>query len=158
MQQEPQKSPQSTSFQAGSSKMKLAVTSKDSAPFVQGRREFFKYRDLGVTAASNGAMRADVQFATQGMSKPTGWHFHICETQFVYVLSGWIQLEFEDGTERRIEAGGSLFIPPGFKHNEVCTSDTFEVVEVSVPAKLETVACDPPEGWLNRVGQTAESL
>lgn len=126
--------------------MRLVTASKESAPFVPGRRDFFQYRDLGVTAASNGKMRADVQFAKNGMSRPTGWHFHICELQFVYVLSGWIELDFEDGTRRRIEAGGSMFIPPGFKHNEIATAENFEVMEVSVPARLQTVSCDAPEG------------
>ncbi|WP_159591267.1 cupin domain-containing protein [Hydrogenophaga sp. BPS33] len=127
--------------------MKFVVASKESAPFKEGRRKFFKYRDLGVTAASNGSMRADVQFATQGMSKPTGWHYHECEQQLVYVLQGWIELQFEDGTTQKIEEGGSLFIPPGFRHNEIHTSDFFEIIEVSVPAAIGTVPCDPPPGW-----------
>ncbi|MDP3604562.1 MAG: cupin domain-containing protein [Polaromonas sp.] len=129
------------------SDMRFVVASKESAPFKEGRRPFFKYRDLGVTSASNGSMRADVQFATQGMSKPTGWHYHECEQQFVYVLQGWIELQFEDGSTHKIEAGGSLFIPPGFRHNEIHTSDHFEIIEVSVPAAIGTVPCDPPPGW-----------
>jgi quercetin dioxygenase-like cupin family protein len=128
--------------------MQLAVASKDSAPFVTGRREFFMYRDLGVAAATNGGMRAQVQHATRGMSKPTGWHYHVCEYQFNYMLSGWVDLEFEDGTTRRMEAGTSFFIPPGFKHNEIRTSESFEVIEITLPADMGTVACDVPDSWI----------
>jgi hypothetical protein len=69
---------------------------------VAGRRSFFKYRDLGVTAASSGKIRAQVTIGADGMTQPTGWHYHVCEGQFL---------------------------------------------EISVPADMGTVACDPPEGW-----------
>src|SRR6266576_1151285 len=38
--------------------MKLAVTSAKAPQFVKGRRDFFKYRDHGVTKATDGWMRA----------------------------------------------------------------------------------------------------
>jgi quercetin dioxygenase-like cupin family protein len=123
---------------------KQAWASKANAKYVQGRRAFFKYRELGVTEASNGRMRAQVTSATQGMSRPTGWHYHVCESQLVYMLSGWVDLEFEDGETIRLEAGDSLYIPGGLRHNETRTSDGFELLEVSVPADMGTVTCDPP--------------
>jgi quercetin dioxygenase-like cupin family protein len=128
----------------------IVVATKETAPFVQGRREFFQYRDLGVTDATDGRMRAQVTFATQGLSKPTGWHYHECEAQFNYMLSGWVELQCEDGKTLRLSAGDSFYIPPGFRHNEIRTSESFEVIEISVPAKMGTVACDPPEDWLTR--------
>lgn len=121
-------------------------SSHADAKYVPGRRAFFKYRELGVTQASQGRMRAQVTSATAGMSKPTGWHYHVCESQFVYVLKGWVDLEFEDGATIRVEAGDSLYIPGGMRHNELRTADTFEILEVSVPAEMGTVACDAPEG------------
>ena len=87
--------------------MKLAVTSANTPQFVKGRRDFFKYRDLGVTKATDGWMRAQVTSAVTGMTQPTGWHYHVCEGQFVYTLKGWVELEFEDGTNCRLEAGDS---------------------------------------------------
>lgn len=126
---------------------KLAYATPATAPLVAGRRAFFKYRDLGVTAASNGRMRAQVTSGADGMTKPTGWHYHVCESQFVYALSGWVDLEFEDGQTLRLQAGESLYIPGGMRHNEIRTSDALEILEVSVPADMGTVACDPPEGW-----------
>jgi quercetin dioxygenase-like cupin family protein len=115
-----------------------------TAPLVAGRRAFFKYRDLGVTAGSNGQMRAQVMSAADGMSKPTGWHYHVCEGQFVYALAGWVDLEFEDGRALRLQAGESLYIPGGLRHNELRTSDALEILEVCVPADMGTVPCDPP--------------
>jgi quercetin dioxygenase-like cupin family protein len=125
---------------------KLAYANAETAPLVAGRRAFFMYRDLGVTTASSGRMRAQVMSATEGMSKPTGWHYHVCDGQFVYALQGWVDLEFEDGQTIRLQAGESLYIPGGLRHNEIATSDTLEILEVSVPADMGTVPCDAPEG------------
>jgi quercetin dioxygenase-like cupin family protein len=125
---------------------KLAHATPANAPFVEGRRSFLKYQDLGVSTASSGRIRAQVMSATAGMTKPTGWHYHVCDGQFVYALKGWVDLEFEDGQSMRLQAGESLFIPGGLRHNEIATSETLEILEVSVPADMGTVACDPPEG------------
>jgi len=123
---------------------KQRMTSKATAQFVKGRRDFFTYRDLGVTDASQGHMRAQVTTAIRGMTEPTGWHYHVCESQFVYTLAGWVVLEFEDGSQCRLEAGDSLFIPGGLRHNEIATSQDLEILEVSVPAEMGTVPCEPP--------------
>ena len=123
---------------------KLAHATAETAPLVAGRRDFFKYRDLGVTGASLGRMRAQTMTAVRGMTEPTGWHYHECEGQFVYALKGWVDLEFETGEKLRVGEGESLFIPGGLKHNETATSDDLEILELSVPAEMGTVPCDPP--------------
>ena len=125
---------------------KMAHATAESAPTVPGRREFFKYRDLGVATASAGHMKAQIMSAVRGMTQPTGWHYHKCEAQFVYLMKGWVDLEFEDGRKLRIKAGESLYIPGGLKHNETSTSDDLEILEVAVPADMGTQACDPPPG------------
>jgi quercetin dioxygenase-like cupin family protein len=122
---------------------KLAYATAETAPLVPGRRTFFKYRDLGVSEASNGRMRAQVTVAT-GEMQQTGWHYHLCESQFFYTLRGWVDLLFEGGRVIRVSAGESLHIPGGLKHNEIAISEDFEFLEISVPAKMGTVACDPP--------------
>lgn len=128
------------------SAMKLRHATQENAPLVPGRRAFFEYRDLGVTDASNGAMRAQVMSAITGMMEPTGWHYHLCAGQFVYALKGWVDLEFESGELLRLKAGESMFIPGGLRHNELRTSNDLEILEVSMPAEMGTVACDRPEG------------
>jgi quercetin dioxygenase-like cupin family protein len=81
------------------------------------------------------------------MTQPTGWHYHVCESQFVYALRGWVDLAFEDGSTVRVKAGESIYIPGGLKHNELATSDDFQILEVSVPAEMATESCDPPAGF-----------
>lgn len=125
---------------------KLAYSSAENPVLVPGRRSFFTYRELGVTDATNGRMRAQITKATQGLSEPTGWHYHVCEQQFVYMLKGWVDLEFEDGRQIRLKAGDSLMIPGGLRHNETATADEMELLEISVPSKFGTVPCDPPAG------------
>tara|TARA_B100000029_G_scaffold337049_1_gene329205 strand:+ start:2521 stop:2943 length:423 start_codon:yes stop_codon:yes gene_type:complete len=120
------------------------LSKKDEATYVPGRREWMKYRELGVTAASGGRIRAQVTSSSQGLSDPTGWHVHLCEGQFVYVLSGWVELAFGADHVIRVEEGDSVYIPGGTPHNEVATSDAFELLEMSVPADMGTEACEPP--------------
>jgi quercetin dioxygenase-like cupin family protein len=123
--------------------MKLAVARKSEARYVPGRREFFKYRDLGVTDGTNGRMRAQVTSTTAPMERETGWHYHVCEMQFVYMLKGWVDLEFAGGKKVRLEPGDSVMIPGGLPHQETRTSEDFEILEVSVPADMGTESCDP---------------
>ena len=111
---------------------------------VKGRRDFFTYRDLGVAEGSAGTMRAQVMKASQGLSQPTGWHYHECDGQFIYMLKGWVDLQFEDGRTLRVEEGDSLFIPGFLRHNEIKTSTEMEILEVSIPGELGTRPCDPP--------------
>ena len=125
---------------------KLAHATPETAQIIKGRREFFAYHDLGVVEATNGRMRAQVMKSTRGLSEPTGWHYHVCDQQFVYLLKGWVDLVFEDGRQIRLKAGDSLMIPGGLRHNETATSEEMDALEVSVPAEFGTVPCDPPAG------------
>jgi mannose-6-phosphate isomerase-like protein (cupin superfamily) len=126
--------------------MRLRHATKETAPCVPGRREFFTSRDLGVTDASHGAMRAHVMAAITSMTAPTGWHDHGCDGQFVYALTGWVDLACETGERLRLEAGESLFIPGGLRHNELRTAEELELLEVCMPAAMGTVPCDRPAG------------
>ena len=122
------------------------VSRKSTPEYITGRRAFFKYREMGVGEASGGKFRVQVMSTEKGLSEPTGWHYHVCEGQFVFMLSGWVDLVFENGDEIRVGEGDSVYIPGGLRHNETATSDTFELIEVSVPADLRTEPCDPPDG------------
>jgi len=123
---------------------KLAHTSAKNPAMVEGRRDFFTYRDLGAKDGSGGQMRAQLTTAKTGMTQPTGWHYHVCESQFIYVTRGWVDLEFETGELLHLEPGDSAFIPGGMKHNELRTSDDFQVLEVSTPGEIGTVGCEKP--------------
>ena len=97
--------------------MHLLKSFVSTTPFAPGRRPFFKYRDLGLEGASGGRMRAYHSTAIKGMLEATGWHYHTCEMQFVYVIKGRITLEFEDGTVATFGAGDSLFMAGGVRLN-----------------------------------------
>ena len=126
---------------------KVGYATPKKPVMVEGRRNFFKYRDLGVKEASGGQMRAQLTTAITGMTEPTGWHYHVCEHQFVYTLKGWVELEFESGETLRLEPGDSVYIPGGLKHNELRTSDDVEIIEVSLPGEIGTVACEKPASF-----------
>lgn len=110
-----------------------------------GRREFLRYRDIGLAAATGDRFRMLGMQAT-GTNEETGWHYHVCDVQFVYVLRGWVELEFEGGRCERLVAGSFASIPGGTLHNEKNLSDDLEVLEICSPANMGTVAVDAPTG------------
>ena len=89
-------------------RMKLAISSAKEAHYVPGRRHFFRYRDLAVTEATGGKMRAQVTSAKSAMDRATGWHYHTCDMQFVYILKGWVDLEFAEDRKQRFGVGDSV--------------------------------------------------
>ena len=125
---------------------KIVIGSALTSPLIPGRREHFQYRDMGLAAATGNLFGANVQIVGKELSEPTGWHYHICDVQFVFMLKGWLDLQFEDGTTRRLSAGESLYIQSGVRHNEIASSSEFELLEVQVPAGMKTVACNAPTG------------
>ena len=54
--------------------MRLQKSFVSTTPFAPGRRPFFKYRDLGLEAATGGRMRAYQNSSIVGMTEATGWH------------------------------------------------------------------------------------
>lgn len=122
-----------------------ATVSRASQPVLgAGRRATLTNRDLGAEEATADRMLALVTSATEGMGPPSGWHYHDCEYQLIYVLKGWVDLEAEDGTKTRIEAGDSVIIPGGMRHNVPGTANEIEVLTITVPAERGQVMCDPP--------------
>ncbi len=120
------------------------LTRADADNLVTGRRSFMYYRELGITQATDGKLRCQITGAKEGMSEPTGWHVHICDAQVVHMLKGWVDLEFAGGDKVRLGAGDTMMIPGSVPHNEIGTSDEFELLELSIPADMGTEPCDPP--------------
>ncbi len=128
------------------SEMEVVYASRSQVKFNAGRRAEIKYRDLGVQGATKGDMRAEVMHIAPGTpSRPTGWHYHTADIQFLLMLKGWVKLEFADGGVIILQEGDSVMIPGGTVHQELCSSDPMELLEISLPAKLGTVNCDAPE-------------
>jgi quercetin dioxygenase-like cupin family protein len=127
--------------------MKALVSHASDDSFVPGRRDFLRWRDLGLEGASNGRFRATVISAVRGMEEPTGWHYHECEGQLVYIMRGWSEMQLEDGSQHRLEEGSFLFLPGGTLHNESAMSDDLLALEVSIPGDMGTVPTDPPASF-----------
>ena len=71
--------------------MKFSVRHHDEADFkAEGLRAFFKYRDLGISDATNGRVVAHVIRAIPGTPVEPQRHHHELKFQFVYILKGWI--------------------------------------------------------------------
>ncbi|GIS88808.1 MAG: hypothetical protein CM1200mP18_15180 [Gammaproteobacteria bacterium] len=69
--------------------------------------------------------RVQVMPTEKGLPEPTGWHYHVCEGQFVFMLSGWVDLVFEKVMKSEsVRVIRSIF-PGGLRHNETATSDPF---------------------------------
>ena len=117
----------------------------ENPQFVAGRRAWVKYRELGVTQATGGAMRAQVIHAGTS-NQATGWHLHRCDTQFLYVISGAIHIAFNPETIFRLQAGDSLMIPGGTVHYELGLPEGVEVLEISLPADMGTENVASPWG------------
>lgn len=126
--------------------MKVAYSPIESITFTPGRRSWIQYRDLGVKDATNGAMRAEVMHIdNDGASpKPTGWHYHTAVMQLLFVTEGWVKIEFPEGV-KTVKEGESILIPGGTIHQELSSSDRMRLVEISVPAKMDTVPVETPD-------------
>jgi len=122
--------------------------SQDNLRFNAGRRPEIQYRDLFVKEATNGEMRAEVMHVSGASARPTGWHYHTCEIQFLYMIKGWVDMEIAGLGLVRVAEGESVMIPGGTVHQELRSSEVMELLEVSVPAELGTVPCEPPAGRL----------
>ena len=108
-----------------------------------GLRPHFEYRDLGIEAATEGKVLAQVIRARQPCDGPGDQHRHHLDFQMVYVLKGWMRTEFEGVGERTLEAGDCMYQEPGIHHRVLDYSDDLEVIEITIPADFETVTVAP---------------
>jgi len=55
----------------------------------EGLRDFFVYRDLGVSDATAGKVLVQLTRAQNAPEKGTGWHYHVADFHLVIMLKGW---------------------------------------------------------------------
>ena len=106
-----------------------------------------EYRDLGIKAATKGDYVAHI-VRSKGSPDPDEvqhWHVHHCDFQFVMVLEGWAEFEYEGQGVRRIEKGDVINQRPGIRHREIACSENFQVLEIVSPADFETEILDSPK-------------
>lgn len=109
--------------------------------FDKGLRAYAKYRDLGIAAATCGAVQAHVirftpPFRPEDVSTP---HYHDVDFQMIYVLKGWYRSEFEGHGAITMTAGACWIQPPRIKHTVLGYSDDCELLEIVLPANFATV-------------------
>ena len=124
--------------------MPTQVNHVADAKFDGGLRAFFEYRSLGVPEATAGKMGAHVIRGAPGEGAKPEWHVHELDFQFVYVLKGWVEFEYEDIGFVRLEAGSTVMQPPLVRHREVRHSDDVEMLEVTSPAEFVTRVVPAP--------------
>ncbi|MBL6953377.1 MAG: cupin domain-containing protein [Alphaproteobacteria bacterium] len=122
---------------------KYHVSHADDAEFEGGLRGYFEYRDLGMTAATDGKVRAHVIRPSGPYEKPGDLHIHNLDFQMVYVLKGWARVHFDGVGEVRFEAGSCMYQEPGIEHRVLEYSDDYTVIEITIPADFETVSIEP---------------
>lgn len=104
----------------------------------RGLRGYFEYRDVGIKRASRGKILAHVIRARPGKAPHGDWHYHDCNAQFVYVLKGWVKMQYEGGEPIVMKAGSCFFQPPRIRHRELAHSSDLEMLEVVAPGDFKT--------------------
>lgn len=105
----------------------------------QGLRDYLSYRDLEISKVTNGDILAHIIRAEGGAYEGSGeWHYHILDDQFVYVLQGWADVQFEGQDPVRVKAGTCFYQPSEIRHAFLACSADFEALEVCLPADFET--------------------
>ncbi len=125
----------------------FTIDKASDAEWKPGLREIFDYRDLGTKAGTKGEYIAHIIRANGKKMKDEvqQWHVHDCDFQFVLVLNGWAEFEYEGQGRRRIEKGDCLLQVPLIAHREIACSDDFEVLEIVAPADFKTRVVDGPD-------------
>lgn len=116
----------------------FAASHAAEATFTRGLRSFFEYRDLGIKAATGGRVVAHVIRAAAGTAFSGQPHVHRTTFQFVFVLKGWIEFEYEGQGRVRLEAGSCVHQPPEIRHREIGHSEDIEMLEIVLPGDFET--------------------
>ena len=109
--------------------------------FEQGLRRYAQYRDLGISAATDGLVQAHViQFVPPCRPEEVSkLHYHDVDFQMVYVLKGWIKGEYEGAGVVTMRQGSCWLQPPRIKHSVLDYSDDCELLEIIMPADFATV-------------------
>src|ERR1700753_1786016 len=83
----------------------------------------FERRDLGVAAASGGALAVHHVRVTAGGAPDTDWEAHDLDFDFLYVVAGTATMELADGEQHVLSAGTSVTRPPRTPHRAISVSD-----------------------------------
>lgn len=120
-------------------KFMAAHASDKSQQFRKGLRSYASYRDLGISKATGGVVQAHV-IRLHGPCDPAVVsirHLHGVQFQFLYMLKGWMEGEY-NGRRERFEAGACWIQPNSIPHTVLDYSDDCEMIELILPGTFET--------------------
>jgi hypothetical protein len=124
---------------------KFAVSrAKGDADFKgDGLRSYALYRDFGFAEATEGMVHAHIiKLVPPCTDEVRTRHRHLLQMQMVYVLKGWMKIEHEGEGVMTMKAGDAWLMPPGIRHTVLDYSDDCQNLEITIPAKFETVNAD----------------
>lgn len=110
---------------------------------MDGLRNFFIYRDLGVAEATAGKVIAQLVRANNAPEKGTGWHRHEADFHIVIMTKGWAKFMYED-KETLVNAGDCVHQRPGIVHYLFDYSPDMEYLEIVGPADFKTIDMPGP--------------
>jgi quercetin dioxygenase-like cupin family protein len=128
------------------------VKPQDTAYHGEGLRDFFLYRDLGIAAATNGKVVAQLVRANHAPEAGTGWHRHAADFLLLLVLKGWARFMYGE-RETLVSAGDCVHQAPGIVHYLFDYSPDMEYLEIVGPADFTSIdvegpcAVPPPTPW-----------
>ena len=123
---------------------RVVIQRAPEAAYEPGLRDYFVYRDFGVKQATAGTIGAHMVKVIPGTHPHGQWHTHDLGFQFVCVVDGWVEFEYEDIGRVRLEKGSIVYQPPLIRHAEVAHSDDVTILEVVSPAEFETRTVEAP--------------
>ena len=110
---------------------------------MDGLRDFFIYRDLGVAEATAGKVIAQLVRANNAPEKGTGWHRHEADFHIVIMTKGWAKFMYED-KETLVSAGDCVHQRPGIVPYLFDYSPDMEYLEIVGPADFKTIDMPGP--------------
>jgi uncharacterized cupin superfamily protein len=123
-------------------KQRIAISHHREEDFkADGLRAYAQYRDLGISAATQGLAQAHVVrlIGPCNPAEVSKLHYHDVEFQMVYVLKGWVKTYMEGQGETLMKEGSAWTQPPRIRHLIMDYSDDVELLEVILPAEFKTV-------------------
>ena len=109
-----------------------------SADWIEGRAGML-YRDL--VPDRQGGRFICSQIKVPGGGEVLDYvHHHGVRFQMIYCYKGWVEVVYEDqGPPFRMNAGDCVLQPPHIRHRVLSCSPGLEVIEISCPAKHDTL-------------------
>ena len=138
------------------------VREGDTAFQPGGLRDFFQYRDLGISAATGGQVIAQLVRANMAPEAGTGWHRHEANFHIVYMLKGWARFMYEDQLTL-VNAGDCVHQRPGIVHFLFDYSPDMEYLEIVSPADFTSISvpgpCEVPKPtpWFSKLNDATDS-